>query len=83
MSNLAAAILIVTRLLMLVVLADVLVSYFLNPFHSVRRFLDSLVQPLLEPIRRLLPSAGILDLSPLVLLVLLEIIGRAVMEILN
>lgn len=67
---------------MMVVLADVLVSYFLDPFHTVRRFLDSLVQPLLEPIRRLLPSAGALDLSPLVLLVLLEIIGRAVMEIL-
>ncbi len=67
---------------MMIVLADVLVSYFLDPYHGVRRFLDSLVQPLLEPIRRLLPSAGMIDLSPLILLVLLEIIGRAVMEIL-
>ncbi len=82
MSNLATAILLITRILMMIVLADVLVSYFLDPYHGVRRFLDSLVQPLLEPIRRLLPSAGMIDLSPLILLVLLEIIGRAVMEIL-
>jgi YggT family protein len=67
---------------MMIVLADVVVSYFLDPFHAVRRFLDNLVQPLLEPIRRLLPSAGMLDLSPLVLLVLLELIGRIVVEIL-
>jgi YggT family protein len=82
LSNLATAILIVTRILMLVVLADVLASYFLDPYNNIRRFLDNLVQPLLAPIRRMLPSAGMLDLSPLVLLILLELIGRAVMEIL-
>ena len=83
MSNLGTAILLVTRILMMVVLADVIVSYFLDPYHSVRRFLDSLVQPMLEPIRRILPSTGMLDLSPLVLLILLEVIGRVVMEIFN
>ena len=67
---------------MMIVLADIIVSYFLDPFHSVRRFLDGLVQPLLEPIRRILPSGGMIDLSPLVLLILLEVIGRLVMEIL-
>ena len=82
MSSLATAFLLFTRILMMLVLADVIVSYFLDPFHAVRRFLDNLVQPLLDPIRRLLPSAGMLDLSPLVLLVLLELIGRIVVEIL-
>ena len=77
MSNLAAVILLVTRILMMIVLADVLVSYFLDPFHSIRRFLDSLVQPLLEPIRRILPSTGMIDLSPLILMILLEVIGRS------
>jgi YggT family protein len=67
---------------MMIVLADVIVSYFLDPYHPIRRFLDNLVQPLLEPIRRLLPSAGMIDLSPLVLLILLEVIGRGLTEIL-
>lgn len=82
MSNLATAILLITRFLMMIVLADVIVSYFLDPYHPIRRFLDNLVQPLLEPIRRLLPSAGMIDLSPLVLLILLEVIGRGLTEIL-
>jgi len=82
LSNLATAILLITRFLMMIVLADVIVSYFLDPYHPIRRFLDNLVQPLLEPIRRLLPSAGMIDLSPLVLLILLEVIGRGLTEIL-
>ena len=82
MSSLATAIIIVTRGLMLLVLADVIVSYFLDPFHSVRRFLDNLVQPLLDPIRRLLPPAGPMDFSPIILMILLEVIGRGLAEIL-
>jgi YggT family protein len=82
LSNLATVILLITRILMMVVLADVIVSYFLDPFHSIRRFLDNLVQPLLNPIRRILPSTGMIDLSPLILLILLEVIGRGLTEIL-
>ena len=82
MSSLATAIIIVTRGLMLLVLADVIVSYFLDPLHSVRRFLDNLVQPLLDPIRRLLPPAGSMDFSPIILMILLEVIGRGLAEIL-
>ncbi len=83
MSNLANAIYIFTRLLMMVVLADVIASYFLDPFHTVRKFLDNLVEPLLSPIRRLLPPTGMIDLSPLILLILLEVIGRVLIGILT
>lgn len=82
MSSLATAIIIVTRGLMFLVLADIVASYFLDPFHSIRRFLDNLVQPLLDPIRRLLPPTGMLDFSPLILLILLEVVGRLLAEIL-
>lgn len=68
---------------MMVVLADVIASYFLDPFHTVRKFLDNLVQPLLSPIRRLLPPTGMIDLSPLILLILLEVIGRVLIGILT
>lgn len=83
MSSLATAIIIVTRGLMFLVLADVIASYFLDPFHSIRRFLDNLVQPLLDPIRRLLPPAGPMDFSPIVLLILLQVIGRVLAGILT
>ncbi len=35
-----------------------------------------IVEPLLAPIRRIVPSFGGLDLSPLILLVLLQVVAR-------
>lgn len=82
MTSLANAIVIITRALTLIILADVLVGYFLDAFHPIRQFLDSIVQPFLAPIRKLLPSSGGLDFSPLVLFVLVELAGRVLVGIL-
>lgn len=73
MESLAAAIQLVSLGLTLVVLADMVVSFFLSPFHPVRRTLDSFVQPMLAPIRRILPPIGMLDLSPMVLIILIQL----------
>ncbi|MGH2619936.1 MAG: YggT family protein [Anaerolineales bacterium] len=73
---------VVFTLLWLVVLADVLVSWVMSPYHEVRRFLDSVVQPLLDPIRRLVPPVGGLDLSPLVLLLALDLVRRLLVGLL-
>ncbi len=64
-----------TTALTLLILADVLVSFVLDPFHPVRRSLDSVVYPLLAPIRRLIPPVGMLDFSPFVLLILVQVVG--------
>ncbi len=82
MTSLANAIVIITRAFTLIILADVLVGYFLDVFHPIRQFLDSIVQPFLAPIRKLLPSAGGLDFSPLVLFFLVEMAGRVLVGIL-
>ena len=82
MTNLADAITIITRALTLIILADVLVGYFLDVFHPIRQFLDSIVQPFLVPIRKFLPPSGGLDFSPLVLFILVEIVGRVLVGIL-
>lgn len=71
----------VFTLLWLLVLAHVIVSWVLNPWHDVRRFIDSLVDPMLAPIRRILPSAGGIDFSPLVLLILLNILQRLLVSL--
>jgi len=83
LSSLAAAISLVTGALSILIIADVLVSYFLDPYHPLRRFLDTLVQPLLAPIQRILPPVGGLDLSPLVLLIVLDLVSRALRDILS
>ena len=61
----------------LIVLAAVVVSWAqLAPAHPLRATLDRLTEPVLGPIRRVLPPVGGLDLSPLVLLIALQLLGR-------
>ena len=45
-------------------------------------FIFSVTEPILAPIRRLLPAAAGMDLSPLVALVLLQLIERLLLRIL-
>ena len=53
----------------LVVFAAVIVSWVqLPPNHPIMSALGALTEPLLTPIRRVLPDMGGLDFSPLVLL---------------
>jgi YggT family protein len=61
--------------LVLLIIVDAVISYFLNPYHPVRVAIDRIVNPLLAPIRRVVPPVGMLDLSPLVLIVLIEILS--------
>lgn len=67
----------------LIVLAKVLVSYFLPPYQPVRRFLDRVVEPALVPIRRLLPQTGVVDFSPVVLILALQLIGMLLVGLLG
>ena len=58
----------------LLVLVQAILSYFMDPYHKVRRTIDSIVNPFLNPIRRLIPQTGNLDFSPMVLIILLWIL---------
>lgn len=40
---------------------------------SVYRSINALLEPVLAPIRRVIPSAGTIDFSPLVLIIILQI----------
>ncbi len=58
-----------------VVFITVIVSWFqLPPDNSVARFTRMLTEPVLAPIRTLIPPIGGLDFSPMILLVLLRIV---------
>ncbi len=66
-------------LILLVILSSVL-SFFLDPYHPVRRAVDNIVAPLLNPIRRVVPLAGMFDFSPLVLILLIEVLRIALVN---
>jgi YggT family protein len=74
---------IVIRLFVLLVLAHVILSYFMSPFHPVRRTIDRFIEPMFEPIRRVIPLVGMIDFSPLVLLILVQIVGMIINNILR
>lgn len=71
----------ILQTLIWIVIADALISFFLPPDHPVRETLDRIVAPFLNPIRNLIPSAGGLDFSPLILILALEFFSRIVTAI--
>ncbi|GAP21143.1 YggT family protein [Leptolinea tardivitalis] len=62
------------RVISFIVIIDVLLSYFMSPYHPVRSFLDKIVEPLLDPIRRVVPSMAGLDFSPVILIIILQVL---------
>jgi len=59
-----------------IVIASILLSYFMDPYHPVRQGVDNLVRPLLDPLRKVVPPVGMLDFSPLVLIILIQVVSR-------
>ncbi len=49
-----------------------------SPFFPVIRLLYQITEPILAPIRRVLPSFGMMDLSPMVALILIGVIQRVI-----
>lgn len=68
-------------LYLLVIFLSALLSFFLPPYHQVRVFLDKLVDPLLRPIRRVVPLIGNLDISPMILFILVQLVGSVLVRI--
>ena len=71
------------NLIVLLVIVDSAISYFLNPYHPVRNTLDRIIQPLLAPIRKVIPLVGMFDISPLILIILVEILAFALVSLLQ
>ena len=63
----------------IVLLVAVVVSWFgLSPENPVVRVTRALTEPLLAPIRKVLPAAGGFDFSPMVLLFAIQLVRRFV-----
>jgi len=74
---------VVFQVLILLVFVDALLSYFLATYHPFRRLLDRLVDPMLDPVRRIAPPIQGFDFSPLILIVLLELVSYLLTAIIN
>lgn len=74
---------IVSQLLVLLVFISAILSFFMDPYHPVRRGVDNIVQPMLAPIRRIVPSVGMFDFSPLILIILIQVLSNLIIAFLS
>ena len=81
-SILARLINIISQFLIILVIVKIILSYFMDPYHPVRRTIDNLVEPFLAPIRRVVPLIGMFDFSPLVLIILVQILASVLIRFL-
>ena len=73
---------ILAQFIVLIVIVKIILSYFMDPYHPVRRSLDNIVEPMLAPIRRIVPLVGMFDFSPLILIILVQILSSVLISFL-
>jgi YggT family protein len=76
-------IVLIIRLFSILIIIHVVLSYFMSPFHPIRQTIDRIVEPMLAPIRRVIPPVGGIDFSPIVLLLLVQLVGTVLVNLLN
>jgi len=70
------------QLITLAVIVQVILSYFVSPYHPVRQGFDRVIEPMLRPIRRFVPPVAGLDFSPMILLIFIQLSGKILVELL-
>jgi YggT family protein len=82
----ADSLILVLRVLEIAILIRVLYSWVdPNPYptNELKRLLWAVTDPVLQPLRRFVPPIGMLDITPIVALVLLQVVERLVSSVLR
>ena len=72
-------------ILMSAIFLRAILSFFTQPGsdNPIMRVLIEVTEPILGPLRRVIPSVGMLDLSPFVAMILLQFVGGLVVTMLR
>ena len=69
--------------LTIIILLRVVISWYLpRPTNILVKFLHRITEPILAPLRRIIPRVGPLDLSPLVAVILIQLIYHLLQRLL-
>lgn len=60
-----------------------MLSFVLGPDHPIRQTMGQVIEPMLAPIKKLVPSYKGLDFSPLILMVVFQVIGAVLIAIIR
>lgn len=71
------------RIYTYVLLARILLSWVQpNPYNPIVKWIYNVTEPVLAPARRLLPSVGMIDFSPILVFFILDIVRRLLIGLL-
>ena len=66
------------------ILARVLLSWInVSPYHPAVVFIYEVTEPVLRPLRNIIPPIGMLDISPIAALILLQILESIILSLIN
>lgn len=66
----------------LAILARVIMSWFrVNPYSPVGQVIYQITEPIMRPLRRIIPPIGMLDVTPMVALVVLQIVQEIILRV--
>jgi YggT family protein len=72
---------ILTQILILAIVGRALLSWFpLDQRNPLVRILHDITEPILEPLRRIIPRVGMLDLTPMVAIIVLVVVQRILLN---
>jgi YggT family protein len=66
-------------LLTLLVVVYILSTWVFPPYNEFRRAIASIVEPMLAPIRRLIPPVGMFDFSAFIFLIFVQVLASILM----
>jgi YggT family protein len=69
------------QILSLAIFFRAILSWFaLDPRNPLVEVLDQITEPILAPLRRIVPRLGMVDITPLVAIILLQVLAQAVAQ---
>lgn len=73
---------ILSDIFVMLIFLRIILSWFPHEAFGLNRFLQQTTEPILKPIRRMLPSMGMFDISPMVAIFLIQIVRNIINSLL-
>lgn len=68
--------LLIDVLSVLIIIRAILSWFPINPYNPVISFLNQVTEPILAPLRRIIPRLGMIDITPMVAIIILQVISQ-------
>ncbi|MCK4963672.1 MAG: YggT family protein [Dehalococcoidia bacterium] len=70
---------ILCQVLAVIIFVRAILSWFaISPYSPIVVFLDRITEPILAPLRRIIPRLGMVDITPMVAIIILLLIARLI-----